>query len=94
MPPMPPKKTEVRTDEINGKPFGFQVQEYKGRMYLVGREMYDDGSGLVFGRNGVNININEDATLQGALDYLANMISTIAEATGLTVEEIINKMGF
>lgn len=82
------KGTKVRIEELGHKPFGFQVQEYKGRMYLVGREMYQNEEGeLVFGRNGINI------VLSDAPEFIRNLIETLCEATGQDIANVMNMVG-
>lgn len=102
---MSTNETPVKVAEISGKPFGFQVQEYRKRFYLVGREMYNPDpdsksyasldaaakSGqLVFGRNGVNIDITSSPA--AALDYIGNMILMIMEGCEMDWEEVVTQI--
>lgn len=79
---------------INGKTFRFEVSDYKGKKFLVGREMYTDEAGeLVYGRNGVNLPINNDEQIEGATNFIRNLAQALAQELDIAVSDIVGEEG-
>jgi len=97
--------TKLRVVEISGRPFGFEVSEFRGKLYLTGREMYNpdpDSHGyatleeaakhLRFGGNGVSIRVDGELGTDAVLEYVRNMLQAVADATESDYASILEEL--
>lgn len=95
--------TKLHLVSINEKPFGFKADDYRGKQYLVAREMFNpdpDSAGfenledaeksLRWGKNGINLAVGDDC--DSAIVFVRNIITVICELTDKTIEQVIDEI--